>query len=69
MKYSELIAFEPIETVVQLRDADKKDAAKQLVTTYVISEEMAEKLSEVVFPHLQFNNPSDTLLSKNGFRN
>ncbi|MBN2034580.1 MAG: ATP-binding protein [Deltaproteobacteria bacterium] len=60
MKYSELIAFEPIETVVQLRDADKKDSAKQLVATYVISEEMAEKLSDVVFPHLQFNNPSDT---------
>ncbi len=60
MKYSELVAFEPIETVVQLRDADKKESAQQLVSTYVISEEMAEKLSEVVFPHLQFDNPSDT---------
>ena len=46
MKYSDLIQFEPIETVVQLRDADKETTARQLVQTYVISEEMAEKLSE-----------------------
>jgi len=44
MKYEELMQFEPIESVVQLRDADEADAARQLVQTYVISEEMAEKL-------------------------
>ena len=44
MKYGELIQFEPIESVVQLRDADEAAAARQLVQTYVISEEMAEKL-------------------------
>ncbi len=42
MKYGDLIQFEPIETVVQLRDADRESAAKQLVATYVVSEEMAE---------------------------
>ena len=31
MKYGDLIQFEPIETVVQLRDADKANAARQLV--------------------------------------
>jgi predicted ATPase len=59
MKYRELIQFEPIESVVQLRDADRKDSARQLISTYVISEEMVEKLTELVFSHLQFDFPSD----------
>jgi len=44
MRYGDLIQFEPIESVVQLRDADEAAAARQLVSTYVISDEMAEKL-------------------------
>ena len=59
MKYKELIYFEPIESVVQLRDADNVDAAKKLVQTYVISVEMAEKLADLVVPQLQFDQPSD----------
>lgn len=59
MKYGELIQFEPIETVVQLREADKVSEAKQLVATYVISDEMAEKLTAVIIPHLQFAEPAD----------
>ena len=59
MKYKELIQFDPIESVVQLRDADKSDAARQLVSTYVISEEMAERLTEIVIPQLQFDQPAD----------
>ena len=54
MKYKELIQFEPIETVVQLRSADQRSAAQQLVATYVISDEMAERLTELVIPQLQF---------------
>ena len=54
MKYGDLIQFEPIESVVQLRDADEVTAARQLVETYVISEEMAEKLVGLVIPQLQF---------------
>ena len=46
MKYGDLIRFEPIETVVQLRDADQESAAKQLVSTYVVSTEMAERLAQ-----------------------
>ncbi len=42
MKYSELVEFEPIETVIQLRQADKKKTAEQLVKTFVISDRMAE---------------------------
>ncbi|MDZ4164481.1 MAG: DUF6079 family protein [Smithellaceae bacterium] len=59
LKYGDLIQFEPIESVVQLRDADDAAAARQLVQTYVISEEMAEKLVNLVVPQLQFDQPMD----------
>ena len=59
MKYGDLIQFEPIESVVQLRDADEAAAARQLVQTYVISEEMAERLVNLVVPQLQFDQPMD----------
>jgi len=59
MKYGDLIQFEPIESVVQLRDADEADAARQFVETYVISDEMAEKLINLVIPQLQFDQPVD----------
>ena len=40
MKYGDLIQFDPIESVVRLRDADELGAARGLVLvgTYVISE-------------------------------
>ena len=59
MKYGDLIQFDPIESVVQLRDADKSSAAHQLVRTYVISEEMAERLTRLVIPQMQFDQPVD----------
>jgi hypothetical protein len=59
MKYSELIDFEPIESVIQLREADSHDKARSLVETFVISTKMAEKLTDVVFPNLQFDEPYD----------
>ena len=59
MRYGDLIQFEPIESVVQLRDADVAAAARQLVETYVISDEMAEKLTSLVIPQLQFDQPVD----------
>ena len=59
MKYGDLIQFDPIESVVQLRDADRSDAARHLVDTFVISDEMAERLTDIVFPQLQFNQPMD----------
>ena len=59
MRYGDLIQFEPIESVVQLRDADEAAAARQLVDTYVISDEMAEKLTHLVIPQLQFDQPVD----------
>jgi hypothetical protein len=59
MRYKDLVQFEPIETVVQLREADKKDEATNLVKTYVISERMADILSRLVIPQLQFAEPKD----------
>ena len=60
MKYSDLIHFEPIETVVQLREADSENDARRLVETFVISERMAELLCDVVIPQLQFAKPADS---------
>ena len=59
MKYSDLIRFEPIETVVQLREADSDDDARRLVETFVVSDRMAELLRDMVIPQLQFARPAD----------
>jgi hypothetical protein len=59
MRYEDLIQFEPIESVVQLREADEEAFARQLVRTYVISREMAERLINLVIPQLQFDQPVD----------
>ena len=59
MLYRDLVQFTPIETIIQLRDAEKESAAKNLVQTYVISEAMANKLVDMAFPQLQFERPQD----------
>jgi predicted ATPase len=59
MRYRDLVQFEPIETVIQLRDADQEDAARHLVQTYVISDRMADQLANIVIPQLQFLAPRD----------
>lgn len=59
MKYNELIQFEPIERVIQLRDANKSDRAKTFVSTYVISDVMAERLVKLILPKLQIDQPGD----------
>lgn len=59
MKYRNLIHFDPIETVIELRHADEKAKAKELVRSYVISEEMAERLTAIAFPQLQCEQPTD----------
>ena len=57
MKYKELIEFHPIETVIQLRDANRSGAARNLVSTYAISDQMAERLRDVMIPQLQYDTP------------
>ena len=59
MTYRDLIQFDPIETVVQLRDAGDEAGARRLVATYVVSDAMADKLASVLIPQLQFDRPAD----------
>lgn len=59
MKYGDLIQFEPLETVLQLRDANDQETAANMVKTYVVSDEMTERLTDLVFPQLQFEKPND----------
>jgi len=61
MKYRELIQFEPIETVIQLKESDNPTKARRLVESYVISDDMAEKLADVVAHQLQFDKPGDKM--------
>ena len=59
MKYEDLIRFDPIETVVQLRDADEAEAARRLVGSYIVSDAMAETLADLIFPQLRYDRPAD----------
>src|ERR1700685_4510775 len=59
MKYGELFQFDPIETVIQLREADATEDAKRLVKTYVISDRMGEQIVDVVLPQLRYDVPQD----------
>ena len=59
MRYGDLIQFEPIESVIQLLDANRPDEAKKLVATYVISDDMAERISRLMVPQLSFDESVD----------
>ena len=59
MQYGDLIQFEPIESVIQLLDANRPDEAKKLVSTYVISDDMAERIATQIVPQLSFDEAVD----------
>ena len=59
MKYSELITFKPIETTIQLLESSKKEVAKDLASTYVMSDAMAEALQAPVIDQLQMEEVVD----------
>lgn len=59
MKYSDLVKFEPIESVIQLLDANKADEGRRLVSSYVISDTMADRIADVIFPQLGFDPAVD----------
>lgn len=59
MQYGDLIQFEPIESVIQLLDANRPDEAKKLVSTYVISDDMAERIAMQMIPQLSFDEAVD----------
>lgn len=60
MKYSDLVHFEPIESVIQLEQADSPAAVRHLVQTFVVSKRMSEQLCDLVIPNLQFESAADT---------
>lgn len=59
MRYGDVIQFEPIESVIQLLDANRPDDAKKLVATYVISDDMAERISKQMIPQISFDESVD----------
>ena len=59
MKYSDLVDFEPVEDIIQLRLADEEKEARQMVKTYVVSDRLADQLTNLVIPQLQFGEVQD----------
>ena len=59
MRYSDLIQFEPIESVIQLLDANRPDEGKKLMSTYVISDDMADRIAKFIIPQLSFDESID----------
>ncbi len=59
MRYGDLFQFEPIESVIQLLDANRSDKSKKLVSSYVISDDMAERITNVIVPQLSFDGSVD----------
>ena len=60
MKYSDLIQFEPVDSVIQLREADRASEAKRLVETFVISDAMADRLTDHVFEQLRLDRTEES---------
>ncbi len=52
MKYRDLIQFEPIESVIKLRQSDDHDHAEQMVNTFVVSDRMADVFLHRILPSL-----------------
>ena len=59
MKYRDLIQFEPVEGVIKLRQADDREKAEKFVSTYVISDRMADVMLHRFLPALDLNNVGD----------
>lgn len=60
VKYGDLIAFEPIDSVKVLTEADDEDLARRDVSTFVISPQMRRMLVEQFLPHLRLDGSVDT---------
>ena len=56
MKYADLLqSAEPLETVKQIRESDTLETAKRDVETFVISDRMADQLTNIVIPALRYD--------------
>ena len=54
MKYQDLVQFDTIEGIIVLTKSKEKSEAQKLVSSYVISDTMADRLLNIVFKQLQF---------------
>ncbi len=59
MKYGELIQFDPIETVIQLNDADDQMKAIKLIGSYVMSDDMADMIDGKILSQLSLDEVID----------
>jgi len=59
MKYSDLINFNPIESIIQLTAANDKTEATNLVKSYVMSDDMADKLEHNMLSQLKLEEVVD----------
>lgn len=59
MKYAELINFNPIESIIQINEADDKEKAISLIKSYVMSDDMAEKIERGIINELQLDEVVD----------
>ena len=59
MKFGNLINFQPIESVIQIKDSNDESKATEYVKTFVISDRLSEYFSDLIIPQLQFDDPFD----------
>ena len=59
MKYADLISFNPIESIIQLTAANDKKEAINLVKSYVMSDGMADKLTNNMLSQLRLEDVVD----------
>lgn len=60
MKYSELIQFNPIESVIKLTSANEQEKAIELVKTYVMSDEMVNNIKYNMISQLKLEDAIDS---------
>src|SRR5690606_28188823 len=61
VKYADLLQpAEPLETVKQIRASDTLEAAARDVETFVISDRMADQLSNIIIPALRYDTQGDS---------
>lgn len=59
MRYSDLINFTPIESVIEIKEAEIKEKAINLVKNYVISDEISEKFEAGILSQLRLEEVMD----------
>jgi len=59
VRYGDLVHYDPIETIINLKDADDEEKAAALVKSYVMSDNMAENIINICISQLQFDETID----------